>query len=324
MRTVKAESSKASTRRGKASESAIWPSAKQAMARTGKASSSRQPMRALTSPFAFDFRVARDSAAQSRTSQLESFSASEIFAIFASSLMRPNAVTAAAFGRRICGGGRRLPPPITSAKPDWSSVSSANSATSSSAQLDAFSPKQATAFAAAAFTPASSFFSSSLSFGTESFDVDTTSPMAPMAPTADMRVVQSLSDSAATTALTHEEGARSPIAATASSAALFVRSLPSILVMTSPILDSYSLCISRDIPMKLPNASKAALCTSGTGSSSNFAIILCFDVASISASAWQALTRTSGASSSVLPATTSGLLRKGPKWPSASTAAARF
>mmetsp|Transcript_24389 Transcript_24389/g.76942 ORF Transcript_24389/g.76942 Transcript_24389/m.76942 type:complete len:397 (-) Transcript_24389:163-1353(-) len=322
MRTVNAESSKASTRRGRASVSPICPSAKQDMARTGKVSSSRQPMSALTSPLALDFSMARDSAAQSRTSQLESFSASEIFAMRASSPMRPSAETAAAFGRLIWGGGRRPPPPTTRARLERSSLSSVSSAARSSDAPEAFSPRVASAFAAAALMPASSSFRSSFILGMASLAAVSASPIPPMAPTADARVALSLSESAATTALAQEAGALSPIAATASSAAALVRLLPSIFSMTSPIFWPYWLSISKEIPTKRPSACTAALCTSATGSSSIFASVWCFEVASISASAWQTLTRTSGSGSAALPATTSGSLTKAPRWPSASTTAA--
>mmetsp|Transcript_32450 Transcript_32450/g.89495 ORF Transcript_32450/g.89495 Transcript_32450/m.89495 type:complete len:318 (+) Transcript_32450:799-1752(+) len=280
-------------------------------------------MRALTSPFAFDLSVASASAAQSRTSQLESFRASEIFDKWASSPMRPSAVTAAAFGRRICGGARRPPPPTTSAKPEVSSLVSPRSSATAAAWPEAFSPMAASAFAAAALMPTCSLFSRSLILGAESLEAATTSAMPLMAATADIRIELSLSESAATTPLTQVEGALSAIAAIASSAAPFVRPLLSILSRTSPILSAYSLCISNEIPMKVPSASTAALCTSGTGSSSNWAKVLCIVVSSISAMAWQTLMRTRGSESTTLPATTLGSERYGPRCPSASTAAAR-
>mmetsp|Transcript_33455 Transcript_33455/g.77716 ORF Transcript_33455/g.77716 Transcript_33455/m.77716 type:complete len:315 (+) Transcript_33455:591-1535(+) len=303
-RTVKAESSKASMSRGKASESPICPSAKHAMARTGKVSSSRQPKSALTSLFAFDPKEANASAAQSRTSHSLSLSASEIFAMFASSPMRPNAETAAHLGRRMCGGRRRPPPPMTRARPEPSSLASASSSTTAPAHEEAFSPRVAKALAAAALTPAPSDFSSSIILAVAPLAEATVSAMPPMAATADTRVMQSPSDSASTTPATQDVGALLPIATTASSAAVFVRPLPSILLTASPSFVVYRLCISSEAPTRTPRLSTAAHWTSGTGSLRRPATASCSSVASISAMAWHTLMRTSGSWSSALAATT--------------------
>mmetsp|Transcript_41657 Transcript_41657/g.116026 ORF Transcript_41657/g.116026 Transcript_41657/m.116026 type:complete len:222 (-) Transcript_41657:595-1260(-) len=218
-----------------ASLSPICPRAKHAIARTGKASSSIEPNSALTSLVALPLSDASDSAALSRTSQCLSFRASEIFPtcwLLLEILLK--AVTAAHLGLRICGSGRRPPLPMTKAMPEASSAGSLRSCATASAHPDALSPIMARALAAAARTPASSLFRKSLIFVMPSLEAE--SDNAPTAATADWRVKMSLLPKAETAADVQVEGASSPRAAMASSAAILVRPSSSRPLRRPPIL----------------------------------------------------------------------------------------